>query len=73
MTRVQAYYAVVRALEAHGGWSPMARFVAAGESSTAGRLPYVRYHAASVARQCAGGGVLGHLQQLRQDGGFDAG
>lgn len=66
MTRAQAYYVVVRALEAHGGWSPMARFAAAVESSTEGHLPYARYHAAGVARQRTGAGE-GMVERLVGD------
>ena len=49
-----AYHLVVNALEARGGWTPIARFSSAVFCVISGHLPYGRYFAAGRARKDEG-------------------
>lgn len=63
MSGALAYHAVVHALEAKGGWTPIRRFAASVKHALDGHLPYRMYYEAGVAceREGAGEGAIERL------------
>lgn len=54
MDQSLAYHAVVNAMEAKSGWTPMSRFASAVCHAIRGHVPYERYRAAALSRAVEG-------------------